>query len=223
MENVSQFFVSNYELMSIMLKEGRSVKKHHHREFEVLYCMSGSLRCFIGEKEVLLSNGEFVLIPQITEHYYQADEYVQVLIIHFNNDMCQKYVDLSRLRGSSHLLEHYELETIQRKINKLVNLYFTHDKEMHLLRQGVCFELLYYLSLYFKNKEKDILDENEQRKEKINQFIEKNFASPLKLSDLAQELHLSEVYLSKSFKKLFGVNFHRYLTDFRMEEAYKYY
>jgi beta-xylosidase/AraC-like DNA-binding protein len=57
------------------------------------------------------------------------------------------------------------------------------------------------------------------RRQAIHGYIEKNFRFSISLDGLADFLSLSPQYLSRYFKKLFGVNFHIYITRFRLERA----
>jgi beta-xylosidase/AraC-like DNA-binding protein len=57
------------------------------------------------------------------------------------------------------------------------------------------------------------------RRQAIHGYIEKNFRFTVGLDELAGFLSLSPQYLSRYFKKLFGVNFHTYITRFRLEKA----
>ncbi|MDR0400299.1 MAG: helix-turn-helix domain-containing protein [Treponema sp.] len=59
------------------------------------------------------------------------------------------------------------------------------------------------------------------RKRIIRGYIQKNFRRPVSLEELAEFLSLSPQYLSRYFKKLFGVNFHAYITRTRLENALK--
>jgi beta-xylosidase/AraC-like DNA-binding protein len=62
-------------------------------------------------------------------------------------------------------------------------------------------------------------DVDGQRRRMARRYLEKHFRFPVGLEDLARALSLSPHYLSKHFKKLFGVNFHTYLTRLRFDNA----
>jgi beta-xylosidase/AraC-like DNA-binding protein len=57
------------------------------------------------------------------------------------------------------------------------------------------------------------------RRRAIHGYIKKNFRFSVSLDELAGFLSLSPQYLSRYFKKLFGINFHTYLARFRLEKA----
>ncbi|CAM3403502.1 Two component transcriptional regulator, AraC family [Paenibacillus lactis] len=53
----------------------------------------------------------------------------------------------------------------------------------------------------------------------VKQFIKDHFQRDISLSDAANEVYLSPGYLSILFKKETGVNFSKYLTDYRLRKA----
>lgn len=55
----------------------------------------------------------------------------------------------------------------------------------------------------------------------IQDSIENNYASDINLSYFSEQYHVSEAYLSKSFKKISGMNFSEALTRRRMDVAIK--
>jgi two-component system response regulator YesN len=53
----------------------------------------------------------------------------------------------------------------------------------------------------------------------VKEIVKDNFQRDLSLSDVANEVYLSSGYLSILFKKETGVNFSKYLTDYRLGKA----
>ena len=52
-------------------------------------------------------------------------------------------------------------------------------------------------------------------------YIETEFKSPLKLKDIANHVHLSEIYFHNIFTQSTGISPHKYLIDCRIENAKK--
>ena len=59
----------------------------------------------------------------------------------------------------------------------------------------------------------------DDRKQKIAEYIRKNYDKPIGLSDLADNLYLSTAYLSKYIKKQFGMSFLEYVNSIRLGYA----
>jgi beta-xylosidase/AraC-like DNA-binding protein len=63
--------------------------------------------------------------------------------------------------------------------------------------------------------------EGEKRRQVIYSYIRKHFREPISLEETASILSVTPQYFSKRFKKMFGVNFHAYLKQLRLESALK--
>lgn len=56
-------------------------------------------------------------------------------------------------------------------------------------------------------------------RERIEDYIEENYAADLSLQSISQALNYSEAYFCKLFKQCFRVNFSAYLNDYRIARA----
>jgi AraC-like DNA-binding protein len=94
--------------------------------------------------------------------------------------------------------------------------------ENALLVNSALLRLLHELKRNFSVSEEDENRETETERERmINAYIKKNYRYPLALEELADRLALTPQYLSRYFRKQFGVNFHAYLNSFRLQNAVK--
>ena len=68
--------------------------------------------------------------------------------------------------------------------------------------------------------ENGISNQSRQLIEQVQKFIRENYSNPqLSLSMVGEEFYITEVYLSKLFKKVTGENFSKYVEAVRMVEA----
>lgn len=58
-----------------------------------------------------------------------------------------------------------------------------------------------------------------QRVEQIAAYIDRHYHEPLYLSELAERFYLSVPYMSKMFKRYFGMNFSEYLQSIRLQSS----
>lgn len=100
---------------------------------------------------------------------------------------------------------------------------YTHVPKEHdeLLINAYLYELLYIL---MKDYQVDISQKNyfvsKKRQHRILEYIESHYNEDLNLTTLAQMCHMNEEYFSRHFKKLFGINFKTYLTDYRIYRSF---
>lgn len=70
------------------------------------------------------------------------------------------------------------------------------------------------------DREDSISLQNRVLMDKVKEYIQENYSNPqLSLSMLAEEMCMTEVYLSKLFKKATGENFSKYVENCRMKKA----
>lgn len=83
------------------------------------------------------------------------------------------------------------------------------------------FEVFNFIKVVFGKLEKFILKSASSNKlvTMTLQYIHQNFASPISLYGISQEMHVSPSYLSKLFKTITGCTFSEYLIRYRIEEA----
>lgn len=89
---------------------------------------------------------------------------------------------------------------------------------------GDCYIILNYLTANFRIKVNDInnLDINdryEERIQQINNYVYANYDQSISMKDLSEKMYLSNGYLSRFFKKNYGMSFASYLTNVRIYHA----
>ncbi len=109
--------------------------------------------------------------------------------------------------------EHSFLGLMDEIINKIYSGYNVNEIYDNILNA-------YKLICTLINKEKS--SHNTEMISRIKNYINDNFKdSQLCLSSIAEQLNMSEVYLSKFFKDVAGENFSSYLETVRIEHACK--
>ena len=86
------------------------------------------------------------------------------------------------------------------------------------------YKILHYLTVHFvpqpvEGKLTDGNDRYEERIRQINNYIYQNFSRPISMKELSEKLYLSNGYLSRFFKKNYGMSFAQYLTQVRLYRA----
>lgn len=88
-----------------------------------------------------------------------------------------------------------------------------------------CFlcDSIFYINNQFQKAIKFIRSESRREPcQRICQYIDRNYASPLKLTDIAGLLGYNSAYLGKLFSREMGESFHTYLDRVRIEKAAEY-
>lgn len=106
----------------------------------------------------------------------------------------------------------------QRIYNKIDEIILLNESENKLLLYS---RLLSLLNLVFFDAEIPI-NRNEKNYEivvKAKRYIENHFDSQIKLKDIADSVHLSEIYFHNIFTESIGISPHQYLINYRIENA----
>lgn len=78
------------------------------------------------------------------------------------------------------------------------------------------YEILKQIISYIKTSR---LSSDEQTKQRMLDYIHKNYQKSISLLTLASSMNMSQFYVSKQFKQLVGENFKDYLAKYRIEKA----
>lgn len=72
--------VNECHVKAVKLK-GEFVWHHHEREDELFVVVKGTLRMKFRDREALVREGEFIIVPRGVEHLPVADEEVHIVLI----------------------------------------------------------------------------------------------------------------------------------------------
>ena len=212
--------------------------EHGHDFTEMMYVYSGSITHIIGGEEIVLNEGDIILMNRHIRHAIERAETNDIGINFILSDAFLNHIR-SNLLGNSLFADFFaenvkpvgEPEFMHFSIadkfpirNLLDNLIYSlafEEADYGIISQ--CLQLLFsYLSKY-----SDCLISKENKSTKnsrIKAETEKYIAShynDCSLKKLAETLGLSEEYTSRKVKELFGIPFKELLVNRRLEKAEK--
>lgn len=108
--------------------------------------------------------------------------------------------------------------------DQILSRYFEKDEKSALDLQALYFQAAHILTSNFLVKADDTrlnMDDSQdrQRVRQIQNYIQANYQSQISLNNLADQLYLSNAYLSKYVKKHLGLTFMEYLNNVRLFHA----
>ena len=188
------------------------------RTYMLHYVIKGEGTLTLDGKVFPLKKGALFLCPpnvKLTYHSSTHSPYSYFWINFVGNLAKQKVSDLG-LSVDNPVIYPQNAEQITKIFNKLLK--FTSPET-----QDIALSCLYALFYYVKDdkgpKRKDV---KSVYVEKAINYIDANYTNPaLKISHVAEHLHLSQEYLSKIFKEETKITIISFLITKRMEEAYK--
>lgn len=198
--------------------------EHFHQELELIYILEGKLTVEIENKPVNLSEEDILLINLNKKHFCRGSGeviFVKVMI---------DYAFVSNILGKRNLVfwcdstqdESSRYDELRKVLRKLLIQYLgCKNGKKNFEYIALCYHLTSLLTAYFllhtsASEEGEEKNKHGARIEAITEFIYANYQRKITLKDLAEEFYLSEGYLSRFFKKNYGVNFAKYLENIRI-------
>ena len=196
---------------------------HFHNFYEMELVVEGHGYQQINGRKLAVHPGSFYLVTPKDIHGYFVDEEIKIISIHimdFGMDamlmnalgyaQCMHYVELNE-EQFGHM--HYAM-------NLLANSFFQGAQP----RPQYVYPLLATLVSYIVFASETVVYENlslvtSSTFRKIQEYIERNFTQPLRLTEVAEYAYLHPCYLSSVFSKWFGCSFPTYINRYRLERA----
>jgi len=192
---------------------------HYHNKLEIYYLLEGTCRYFIDARTYLLEEGDIVIIPAgvlHTAHYPTGQIHARYLI-----NCTETYIPPSvrPLIGSMTYICRVpnirrEIETVFERIGRE---YSGRDGFSEDAMRSDVASLMILLARAQTNRQavgisSDFVSE-------AVSYVQRNYADPIALSDVAQHCSVSSEHLSRMFKKNTGFGFCEYLTMYRLKQA----
>ena len=215
------------EKIRVLVHNSAKEAEHFHQDIELLYIMEGSLDVKVGEQMTHMFPEDILVINANKMHTLKGSEdilYAQLLI---------EYNMVSDLFDSMNIIfwcnstkdESERYDKLRAAIKELLNHHLsTRGNSASFAHISLCYRVLDLLSGYFlvQTADKELMDDGDkfdERIDQINNYIRANYSQPISLKELADKLYLSNGYLSRFFKKNYGMNFAEYLTNIRLFHA----
>ena len=223
-----QYYYDNLELFDF-----HCIEWHWHREFEFLYVESGQVTCGIGEKQIILSEGEAIFINSKILHQFYASSggvipnfvCVPEFIAPENSLIYKKYV-LPIISSNISFQcfrtdESWQVKIIQIMI-KIIEI-----QENEEIRELATFALLQNLWLIFYEnvkisgkEEAQTVDEAAQKRVQLMmQYIHENYNHGLSLNEIASHIGVSKSTALNLFRRFLHTTPVDYLIGYRLQVA----
>ena len=207
--------------------EAREEKTHFHQDVELLYVLSGQLELWIDGHSTVLSRDDVFIINSNKQHSLKSsgDALFAKLTIMYSliSDVLKNVANIfvcdSTKSSDSSCVR------LGKLMQRLLRCYLDHQGDTaDFAYISQCYQILDFICKHFLLRTTELTggsdsDKYKQRFQQIDQYIESNFQAPISLNDLAEKLYLSNGYLSRLFRKNYGMSFSDYLSNIRLHHA----
>jgi AraC-like DNA-binding protein len=204
---------------------------HYHPEYELTYIIKGKGKRLVGDVYEKFQEGDFVLIPPLLPHTWVSEkkgkEKCRAIVIQFSLDFIEQLFQFPELTSLRKLFanadrglqlkisKNHDLPLLLQKIvqgNELVSFTLL----LQLLQQLTAKKAAPVVSVHYKPMKGN---ENQQRINKVFQYVQKEFGEHISLKKAASLIHLSESAFCKFFKRASGKTFSDYTNEIRIAHA----
>ena len=185
-----------------------------HNHMEIVYVLDGELRLCIDGKDKKLIKNELSITFPYSIHSYEKTENVTVLIVMFSPRMVGAYEKelYSNKPITPYITNGQDVFPLLTKINE----YFKTDQKLtSIYLAAVIGEIMKKLEL----QKVENLDSNSVQQ--VLTYCSGHYREQISIKNVANDLYLSESYISKIFSKKIGYSFRDYINSLRITEAKK--
>lgn len=204
---------------------------HYHPELELTYIIKGKGRRLVGDSYEKFGEGDFVFIGPNLPHTWVSEkkgkEKCSAIVIQFTQTFKEQLLNFPETASLQKLFTKAErgVQFNGIKKSKCLALLQQMIASNELVRMGLLFQLLELLlhkktTIVASAKYKPMKGtENQQRINKVFQYVQKEFKEGISLKKAASIIHLSESAFCKFFKRASGKTFSDYNNDIRIAHA----
>ena len=204
------------ELLFLQNKE----EEHYHEDSELVMILDGEAFLYLSGVKQMMKSGDIVLVNGMETHRIETISPALCFRVFFSPDMFRQYLGSTNIffvcNSASGIPEQYKMLT--EKLFDLMGCCLKDKEEDKLDITISTLSVLQFIAQHFQLREKESGGEG-KRSDELLAYINNNCGRKLDLKTLSEHFHLSYNYLSRYFKKTFGIDFISYLNRIRLERA----
>ncbi|MCF0132641.1 MAG: helix-turn-helix domain-containing protein [Blautia sp.] len=218
---------SRREKVKVEFLNNQKESEHFHQDIEMIYVLEGELSVSVGDVISKMKAEDILVINANKRHSLSGSPdvlYVKLSVAYqMVSDLYQNAYVIYWCDSTKSENEHYA--ALRQHLKELIRHYMENrGATSNFGHIALCYRVMDTLSMYFMvnadDKEtRDDKDKFEDRIAQINNYIRANYSRAISLKELSEQLYLSNGYLSRFFKKNYGMSFVEYLTNVRLFHA----
>lgn len=203
-------------------------EEHFHQDIELLYVLEGAVDIWVDRKVSHLRKDDIYVINANRKHAFATEEggiFMLRLLISYQLVAENSPNGEALFWCDSSVADSDKYARLRRILRAMLQHYV--ENRDYIDSYGYlsdCYAVLEHLTANYMLRPSDIQknedgDRYEERIRQINHYIYNNFDQPISMKELSEKLFLSNGYLSRFFKKNYGMSFAGYLTNVRLFHA----
>lgn len=224
----TEFFLQKAESLAV------SCRAHIHRAVEFLYVNSGNYHVILDGSEYDIEKGDLILFCSDSMHHVQAGELAEndYYVIKIPPSF---FLELSELgRGAEYVMRfavaskdskclwrksELENSSIKTILDMLIHEYNAKGYAWEVAVRLKIMELLLAILRERNTHSEPMQNQTTEAIYNVILYVRKNFSQDINEKELAESFGMSYSYFSRSFRRVTGVNFKKYLNQTRINRA----
>lgn len=209
---------------NILMKQKEET--HFHQDVELIYVLEGEMELKVEADIFHLKQDDVVVINPNKKHSYKCSDDILMASFYISFQKLSSFLEnnLILFWCNSTIDRNDSYEEVRKVIKLILNHYLNRKGKDDFYEYSLFYQLLNLLTNNFliNNADERFHDKDSKYDDRINEitnYIRGNYNKPISLNDLADQLHLSNAYLSRYLKKQLGMNFIDYLNNVRLHYA----
>lgn len=203
---------------NILIRDSVELEEQKFKDLRIIYVIEGELNVeYWGKNNSLVSDSFLIINPGETYSIYCKKDtlYCEIEI---------EYRWLCNITGSRNLIFKYisgkedDLTEIA-LLNQLIEWHVCQNEKSDLYGCSILYKLLDILIKKYAVADYQWMNQKKNRIQPIKTFLYTHYQESITLSELAENVHFSDAYLSRYFKQETGMTFRQYLNKMRIEQA----
>lgn len=190
-----------------------SIFPHFHRDWEFFLMLDGEMDVIVHGRTETARAGDLGLVFSNEVHAYQTRQYSRVLMCPFSGSFVNAFVR----ETEGHVGERTVCPCGDALANYIQSCYLagrTPDKmTLKATLYAICARYLQCVPLMARKKGNDDLLHG------LLSYVEENYREAITMKSAARVIGYDENYLSRYFHQMVGMNFRRFLNQYRVEYA----
>ena len=188
-----------------------------NQNFHLYYVPKGSASIFLEDDKTVLEEGEFLAVnPNETCEIFCDSGICIDFEISYSRVLQLMGYERKMIVCNTHGTKNENSRELAKTANRLLKAWYEPGTSP-ILKEQYSLQLVFQLISGYSNNVFSFSDD--QRRAKIESYIEANYADEMTLEDIAREFALTPQYFSKYFKDTFRVTFLKYLNQIRLRYA----
>lgn len=218
---------NNEVFPSSMLETEHFIPPHWHRSIEFSLVLDGAMRIYLDEKVLHIKANEFLLVNSSDIH--SASNYIhtpcEVIVFLISYDYLKGiYPDIDHIRFDIYKTNIYK-ERLRDLFLKIKTLNDSHNTFDYMMIHSYVLEIMYILFTYYQENttasSHQKVDKYQERAKAILTYVHEHYQEPLALSEVAAHFHMSNEHFSRTFHKIYNINYKAYINNYRLYRAYQ--